>query len=82
MKNRRVLDMSVTSTTVLVCDDLMQNCRYDSVYHDDQPDLSIPFRMVQQAHRVAMAKTAPHLKRPGVFENPNPQKWQRLGAQQ
>lgn len=80
MSNRRVLDVCIHHANALVADALMMHCRYEPARRADHPEAEIPMRLVTQAHRVAMSRIPPHQKRDGCWEDANPDKWQRLGA--
>lgn len=80
MTTRRILDISIRGATVLVADQMLQHCRYETSRQGDQPE-DAPIQIVRQAHRVAMSRTPATLKRDGSWENPNPEKWKHLGAE-
>lgn len=78
---RRIFDISVTGKTVLVADQLLMNCRYEPTQPGDRPE-ELQSRLLRQAHRVATSKVPDAFRREGVWDAPNPDKWQKLGASQ
>lgn len=79
-----ILDVNRSEQRVLVCDEGLTNCRYEEhdVGEDVQPDRSVAYSYVKQAHYVANIKACNATHGLTIDPHPavNPTNWFRLGG--